>query len=421
MSKLVLRAAVVIDGTGADPIRDGQVVIQGDRIATVGPAAPVDGDAQVVDYGDATLLPGLVNAHVHLELDCDSDMTRLRRTHAEAPAPQRMATAIGNAQKALASGVTTVRDTGGYLTGPIDARNAINAGRVLGPRVYACGAPITTTAGHLAWCGLRADTEAEVVGAVRRMVEAGADFIKVMATGGGITPESNLYREQYDAPTMRALVHDAHRLKRRVAAHVHAAQGCAIAIDAGVDTLEHCSWMYQDGRRGLAGMDSAAVERLDRRRQFVNVTVAGGSRRMFRDMDHLDALTASDREKIRAFGDAYRAMAASGVPVAISDDAGVVQTYFDEFPLSVIAATVLLDTTPVGAIHAATQRTAEAIGVDETLGALRPGLLADVLIVEGDAAGNICNIPRTVAVYLGGREVVRQRRLQVAAPANASI
>ncbi len=413
MTPLVLRAAMLIDGTGAEPASDAQVVIERDRIVAVGPQAAAPVDAEIVEYGDATIMPGLVNAHVHLELDADSDMLRLRRTHTEASPAQRAATAVGNAQLALATGVTTLRDCGGYMTGPMEVRDHINAGRVVGPRVYASGAPITTTGGHLAWCGLRADTTDEVVRAARRMVEAGADFIKVMATGGGITPESNYYREQYDEPTLRALVADAHRVNKRVAAHVHASNGCVMAIDAGVDTIEHCSWMLADGRRGFDGMDAQAVDRLDPARQWINTTLAGLGRAVVRDLHDLDTLPGAERDELRAWGKSYRYMGERGAPIALSDDAGVVETYFHEFPLTVIAAQVALDLTPVGAIHRATQVTAAAIGVDDQVGSLQAGRLADILVVGGDASANICRLSDARAVYLGGREVSRDGRLRI--------
>ena len=413
MPDLVLRASTLIDGTGADPRYDAEVVVSDGLITYAGPARPLADDAEVVDYGDATLMPGLIDCHCHLQFGAYSSHEQTLAVHKSASNEERVITAIQNAQRALATGVTTMRDTGGYRALNMLIRDAQRAGMFLGPRLLVCGAPITTTGGHLHWCGLRADTHDEVIRAVRQMVEAGADFIKVMATGGMMTPGSQAGHSQFDLATLRALVTDAHRLKRHVAAHVLGADGCRDAIDAGVDTLEHCSWLTADGIRGQSTMDEAAVERIDATHQSVHMTLAAMNRTPFRDMAHLDALPADERERIRAAGANFRYMRERGVPHVVSTDAGVIDTPFHEFPLSVISAVVALDTTPVDAVHLVTGAAADAIGLSNLTGSLRAGYQADLLVVDGDAAENICNIARTASVYQGGREVVRKRRLEV--------
>lgn len=413
MPDLVLRASTLIDGTGADPCYDAEVVVSDGLITYAGPARPLAEDADVVDYGDATLMPGLIDCHCHLQFGAYSSHEQTLAVHKSASNEERVITAIQNAQRALATGVTTMRDTGGYRALNMLIRDAQRAGMFLGPRLLVCGAPITTTGGHLNWCGLRADTRDEVIRAVRQMVEAGADFIKVMATGGMMTPGSQAGHSQYDLATLRALVTDAHRLKRHVAAHVLGADGCRDAIDAGVDTLEHCSWLTADGIRGQSTMDAEAVERIDATHQSVHMTLAAMNRTPLRDMAHLDALPADERERIRAAGANFRYMRERGVPHVVSTDAGVIDTPFHEFPLSVISAVVALDTTPVEAVRLVTGAAADAIGLNDLTGSLRAGYQADLLVVDGDAAENICNIARTVSVYQGGREVVRKRRLEV--------
>ena len=416
MPDLVLRAATLIDGTGADPCYDAEVVVSNGVITYAGPASLHADDADVIDYGDATIMPGLIDCHCHLQFGAYSSHEQTLAVHKSASDEERVITAIVNAQRALATGVTTLRDTGGYLTLNMLIRDAQRTGMFLGPRLLVCGAPITTTGGHLNWCGLRADSRDDVIRAVRRMVEAGADFIKVMATGGMMTPGSQAGHSQYDLETLRALVTDAHRLRRHVAAHVLGADGCRDAIDAGVDTLEHCSWLTADGIRGETVMDEAAVERIDATHQSVHMTLAAMNRTPFRDLPHLDALPADERERIRAAGANFRYMRERGVPHVVSTDAGVIDTPFHEFPLSVISAVVALDTTPVDGVHLVTGAAARAIGLGEVTGALVPGRQADLLVVDGDAAENICNIARTVSVFLGGQEVGRKRRLEVPAP-----
>ena len=342
MPDLVLRAATLIDGTGAEPQRPGEVTIRDGRIAAVGGPGRTDpADAEIVDYGDATLLPGLIDAHVHLQFTAGPDHPTTRGIHMHASDAERIATAIGNAQRGLATGVTTMRDTGGYLTLNMDVRDAINDGHVVGPRLLVCGAPITTTAGHLHWCGLRADSRDEVVEAVRTMVEAGADFVKVMATGGMMTPGTSPGMTQYSESELRALVDDAHRLRKQVAAHVLGTTGCVLAIDAGVDTLEHCSWLDESGELGTLRFDAEAAARVSPATQSVHMTVGAGSREVVRGLAHLDELTAAGREELHTRGVNHRAMRASGTPLVVSSDAGVMTTAHDEFALTVIAAAVL--------------------------------------------------------------------------------
>ena len=320
---------------------------------------------------------------------------------------ERIATAIGNAQRGLATGVTTMRDTGGYFTLNMDVRDAINAGHVIGPRLLVCGAPITTTAGHLHWCGLRADNRDEVVEAVRTMAEAGADFIKVMATGGMMTPGTSPGMTQYSESELQALVDDSHRLRKQVAAHVLGTTGCILAIDAGVDTLEHCSWLDETGEHGAFRFDAEAAARIQPGTQSVHMTVGAGSREHVRGVDHLDEMSEADREELYERGRYHRAMRASGTPVVVSSDAGVMTTKHDEFALTVIAAAVVLDLSPVEAINITTYAPASTIGLGDVTGALKPGLAADVLVVEDDVAENICCVADPIAVYLNGREVAR--------------
>ena len=414
MPDLVLRAATLIDGTGAEPQRPGAVTIRDGQIAAVGAPGRDAGDAEIMDFGDATLLPGLIDAHVHLQFTAGPDHPTTRTAHMHASDAERIATAIGNAQRGLATGVTTMRDTGGYLTLNMDVRDAINDGHVVGPRLLVCGAPITTTAGHLHWCGLRADTRDEVVAAVRTMVEAGADFVKVMATGGMMTPGTSPGMTQYSDTELRALVNDAHRLRKQVAAHVLGTTGCILAIDAGVDTLEHCSWLDESGALGTLRFDAEAAARVSPATQSVHMTIGAGTREVVRGLANLDELSEAGREELRTRGIYHRAMRASGTPMVVSSDAGVMTTAHDEFALTVIAAVGVLGLTPAEAVNLSSYAAARAIGLGQVTGALKPGLAADVLVVEGDASENICRVGHPLAVYLGGREVARERRLLTA-------
>lgn len=410
MARLVLRADTLIDGGGGPPLRMAELAIENGRIVRVGRAgAEPDAQAQIVDYGKATLLPGLIDSHVHLQFSAAATTTEVVAAHRSESDAQLAMRAIANAQKALAVGVTALRDCGGRLDLNVAVRDMVSAGHAVGPRLLVAGAPITTTSGHLYWCGLTADTADELRRAVRRMVEAGVDFIKVMATGGGMTPISNARRPQYSLDQLAALVADAHRLNKRVAAHVLASDGCEFAIDAGVNTFEHFRWTAD------AGVDyrPEAIRRMNPKTQSINATYTALDRGRFAGHNHIDEVSKQAIKELRDHYWTYRDAAEKGITVTSSSDAGVPNAHFDGFPLSVISGMVAMDDSPVGAIFRATLAAARAIGMEAEIGSLEAGKAADVLVVKGDAADDIFALTRPIAVYLGGREIAREGRLQV--------
>ncbi|MDP6184557.1 MAG: amidohydrolase family protein, partial [Gammaproteobacteria bacterium] len=289
-------------------------------------------------------------------------------------------------------------------------RDIIDSGEAPGPRLLVSGAPITTTSGHLHWCGLTADTEDEVRIAVRRMVEAGADFIKVMATGGGMTPMSNARMPQYSKETLTALVQDANRLNKRVAAHTLAADGCEYAVDAGVNTFEHFRWMTNDG----IDYRPDAIDRLNPETQSINATFTGYDRNRFADFDSFDAMPSESIVELRDQYEIYRDAAGRGASVTASSDAGVANAEFADFALSVIAGMVALDDTAAGAIRRATSSQAKALGLESEIGSIETGKRADLLVVERDASKNIFALRNPIAVYRNGREVASGGRLHPA-------
>ena len=406
--KLILRSAVLIDGTGALAVKNAEVLVEDGFIRGVGKSGEYPAtDCKIVDFGQSTILPGLIDTHVHLQFDAGKTTEGIIRRQVAATDAQLAMRALSHAQSALASGVTTLRDCGGRMALNVPVREAIDSGRSPGPRLLVSGAPITTTSGHLHWCGLTADSEDEVRVAVRRMVVAGADFIKVMATGGGMTPISNLKRPQYTLKTLAALVEDANRLNKRVAAHTLGADGCEYAIDAGVHTFEHFRWT------GDNGMDYRpdAIDRMNPETQSINATYTGFDRGRFDGPDSLDAVPSELIEGLRDEYAFYRDAESRGVSVTSSSDAGVANVDFADFALSVIAGMVALDDTPEGAIRRATSAQAKTLGLESEIGSIKPGMRADLLVVEGDASKNIFALRNPKCVYQDGVEVAKAGRL----------
>ncbi len=239
---IVISARLLVQGNGNPPRDDAVLLVRRGRIVAIGREAErqARGDAGRLDLGGLVLAPGLIDGHLHLVWS---------------GAPGALYEAIGksnewlacravaNMQKALAAGVTCVRDCGGIAGVVLAVARAVREDLLCGPAVLACGAPLTTTGGHCWFLGLEAEGVPQVVTAIRRMHRDGADFIKVMVTGGGCTPGSNTRASQYSQEELSAMAEDAHRLGRRIAGHVHGTEGIERALAAGFDLLEHCSWL----------------------------------------------------------------------------------------------------------------------------------------------------------------------------------
>src|SRR5215510_2590077 len=249
MGLLMIKAGRVYDGVADRALEHAYVVVDGNTITAVGPQTELTGSAerfaQVLDLGaGATVLPGLINMHTHMSF---SSGDSIFDDHQRESYETKLIRAVTNVQAALRTGVTTVRDCGTLNGIAFAVRAAAEHGTMLGPRVIASGNGVTTTGGHLWWCGVEADSEVEVRRAVRAQVKAGADFIKVFATGGGSTPGTNSCAAQYSEVEMRALTEEARRLDKRVASHAHGTPGGLRSIAARVTSIQHCSFMQPSG------------------------------------------------------------------------------------------------------------------------------------------------------------------------------
>src|SRR5687768_13754486 len=272
LDSLLIRAARLITGlTGeAELVQDAAVLIRDGRILAAGPApellAAAPPDTRTVDYPDGTILPGLIDAHVHLTFRRGE--TSVEHVH-RVSEHQALLRGVQVSRQILAAGVTTVRDCASRgLTGQ-SLRDGVRDGLIAGPRILVSGPPVTTTSGHLWALGYESDTADQGRSAVRRLVKEGVDFIKVCATGGGMTPGSVVGRAQYSVEDLRAIVEDAHRLERPIAAHVHGTEGIACAVEAGVDTLEHVSWLDPSGH-GHA-FDERVAKQMADKHIFTNI------------------------------------------------------------------------------------------------------------------------------------------------------
>ncbi len=247
--QLAISASQVLPGPAGHRFDRGAVLLEDSSIAAVGfrddirAAAP---DATELAYPDATIIPGLINAHVHLAFDPGPH--RLERLTDNREAAEIALAMAGHARQLLDCGVTTARDLGDRAGLTIALRDAIAAGQVAGPRILAATAPLTPPGGHCWFLGGEVDGPEQIREQVRRNAAAGADVIKVMASGGSMTPGgAEMWEPQFTAEELKVIVEEAHQLGLPVAAHAHGTSSIRAAVDAGVDTIEHCTCLSGPG------------------------------------------------------------------------------------------------------------------------------------------------------------------------------
>lgn len=404
----MLRASQLIDGAGTPPVADPSVVVRDGRIHEIvsgeasGPRWPPEAD--VLDLRGQTLLPGLIDAHVHLVLPGDG--TPFETTVREPQGVLAIA-AAENARRALAAGITTLRDCGGMRDTTLDLRRAQHLGGAAGPRLHLCGRPITITGGHCWYFGGEADGIEGMRAAVRRLIKSGVDYIKIMATGGG-TVGTISWLPSYTAAELRAAVEEAHRLGRRVGVHSLCAAATRQTLEAGADQIEHANFLVDPG--GRQEFEPDVADAIARRGTPVTTTLSVG---------HyvIEALFAKDRRtpEEQATLDRWRRMLqnnldqagrlrAAGVRLIAGTDAGWRFTPFD----GLVAEMELLceaGATASEAIASATSAPAEAMGIAGETGALRVGLAADIIAVAGDPLADLAVLRRPAMVMRGGSVV----------------
>jgi imidazolonepropionase-like amidohydrolase len=392
----------LIDGTGHAPVERAFVAIEGERIVAVGPVGERDRGlprATRLDYPGCTLLPGLVDSHVHLtfsagavplkQLQADSD-TRLALT------------GMANARAALQAGVTTVRDLGSRGRISLELRDAIAAGVVPGPRVLACGRPITSPRGHCHFLGGVARGVDAVSRLAAELLEEGADAIKVMGTGGNMTEGSDPLQAQFSVAELREIVKVAGDAGRRVTVHARGVDGMRRAVEAGVHGIEHArmevapgQWGFDDEvARAMADQGITAAPTLAASFRASQAKAAGAKVGLREGMVPIPVRQQNARR-----------LRERGVRVVVGTDAGAALARFDEAAHLEMELLVGAGWSPLDAIEAGTRGAAAAIGLLEDIGTVEPGKIADLVVVRGDPSRNISDIRHVEHVFQRGREV----------------
>jgi imidazolonepropionase-like amidohydrolase len=340
------------------------------------------GAPSTLDISGCTAIPGLVEAHAHLCFDATPGW---KATY-DADSPGRMLLRMAaNGQRMLRAGITTVRDLGAPTSLSVELREAIASGLVDGPRLLVAGAPITTTGGHCHFMGGEADGELDVRRAVREHLKVGVDWIKVMATGGNMTPRTNTFAPQYTVDELAAIVAEAHRVRRRVTAHAHGIEGIRVCVAAGVDMIEHCSFSTPGGME----LDAALIAEIAAAGIIVSPTVSIGYRNWPDD--------GRKQRRAEILQELFRA----NCQVIMSTDCGIPGVPHEALggALDVIAEAARL--TPVQALCLATSRSASLLELHDR-GTIVPGHAADLLVVEGDPTVDLTALKNVRYVFKGG-------------------
>ena len=377
------------------------VVIEGDKIVSVGPASEIKTSTAdtLIDLPNATVLPGLIDAHTHLTFNPHFGYETLAIS-----VPREALTGAHNARLTLDAGFTTVRNVGARGYSDVALRDAINAGDVPGPRMLVSGPALSITGGHCdndllpyeyhATSDGAADGIEQVQHKTREIIKYGADLIKVCATGGVLSKGDDPNASQYTLEEMKAIVADAHRLGRKVAAHAHGAQGVIWASEAGVDSVEHGHLM-----------NDAAIATLKKNGTYLVPTLyLVDWQREHAAQANLPEYAKRKMEMVSATGkqNAKKAFEA-GVKIGMGTDAAVYPHGLNAHELEVY---VKLGMTPVQAIQTATINDADLLGWSDKIGTLDPGKWADLIAVDGDPLQDITTLQHVKFVMKGG-EVVK--------------
>jgi len=389
---MVLRAPRLLDGTGAAPVGDAALWLDGGLIAYAGPASALPPEAAggrvpVLDLPGCTLLPGLVDVHVHLVASGKPDLA------AGIPEGEaaRTVSAVANARRQLEHGVTLVRDLGAPGGEAIAVGRAVEAGELPGPRVVASGPAVTMTGGHIPYLGRVSDGVDAMRHAVRENAAMGAACIKVVATGGVLTKGIDPRKAAYTQAELDALVEEAHRLGLRVAAHAIGEGGVVAALRAGVDSIEHGMFLDEAAIDGFLATGARYTPTFSAPH---GILTGPGVPGWIKDRA---------RPAAEAQATSFRAAVKAGVKVVAGTDAGT-----PDNPHGGVAGEVGfmvehgLD--PLAAVRAATAEAADLLGVPDR-GMLREGSRADVLAVHGDAVADVRALGQVVAVFQDGRRV----------------
>ena len=410
---IVLKAARLFDGKSNALVQNAVVIVRGDKIVDAGSNLPIPNDVQVIDLGDATLSPGFMDAHTHLTADFSGNYNQRRLQELDLNVSEQAIRATAFARATVEAGFTTVRDLGSRFVGShefvdVALRNSINKGAIVGPRMLVATKGIGATGGHFdPTNGFRdflfgresdftdgiANGPDEIRKAVRFEVKNGADVIKAAVSGGVLSLGDEVDAPQLTPAEMTALVDESHRLRKKVAVHCHGDQAAHEAIEAGVDSIEHGSFMKPE-----------TLTMMKKKGTFLTPTLMASEWIMGKLDNYPPALQAKAKAAYLARSDMFRNAVKMGIKISFGTDAAVYPhgQNAKEFKLMVD-----LGMNPIDALKSATANDADLLGIAQKVGTLEKGKLADVIAMSGDPTSDITATERVSFVMKEGK-IIRQ-------------
>src|SRR5436189_2988195 len=410
---IVLKAARLFDGKSNALVRNAVVIVQGDKIVDAANNLPIPSGAQVIDLGDATLCPGFMDAHTHLTADFSGNYNEHRLQELHLTVSEHAIRATAFARATVEAGFTTVRDLGSRFVASrefvdVALRNSINKGVIVGPRMLVATKGIGATGGHFdPTSGFRdflfgrepdytdgiANGPDEIRKAVRFEVKNGADVIKAAVSGGVLSLADEVDTPQLTPAEMAALVDESHRLRRKVAVHCHGDQAAREAIEAGVDSIEHGSFVKPE-----------TLAMMKKKGTYLTPTLMASEWIMGKLANYPAALQEKAKAAFNARSEMFRNALKLGVKISFGTDAAVFPhgENAKEFKLMVD-----LGMTPVDALRSATANDAELLGIGQNVATLEKGKLADVIAVPGDPTTDITATARVLFVMKEGKIIRR--------------
>jgi imidazolonepropionase-like amidohydrolase len=405
---LVIKAQRTFDGLSAGLRTDITLVVQGERIVSVTPNSPVPPGARIIDLGDATLVPGFIDAHTHLTLESRENYYLGFYQNIFRFPPEQSHYAAGFARKTLEAGFTTVRNVGAADYVDLGLRNAIDAGIIVGPHMLTALHAVGSTASHCDGAPFPPD-RVKPLGtldgvcngpdqcreAVRYQLKFGADVIKICASGGVLSEADPVDVPQLTPAELQAIVSEAHAWKRKVAAHAHGDLAARLAVEAGVDSIEHGSFLTEE------------TLRLMKRKGTYLVPTRSAIYWVTRMADTFPPKIAEKaRAAAAAHGDTLRMALRIGVPIALGTDAGVFPHGMNAMEFRLLTE---LGMSPADALLASSRGSAKLLGIEADTGTLEAGKFADIVAVPGDVLADIRATERPIFVMQHGRIVLSPR------------
>src|SRR6266498_197631 len=406
---IALKAARLFDGKSNAFVQNAVVVVQGDKIVDAGSNLPIPSGAEIIDLGDATLSPGFMDGHTHLTLDFSGNYNERRLKEVDLNVSEQAIFATRYARATVEAGFTTVRDLGSRFVAShefvdVALRNSINKGLIVGPRMLVAAKGIGATGGHFdPTNGFRdflfgrepdytdgiANGPDEIRKAVRFEVKNGADVIKAAVSGGVLSLTDEVDTPQLTPAEMAAVVDESHRLRKKVAVHCHGHQAARQAIEAGVDSIEHGSFVKPE-----------TLTRMKNKGVFLTPTLMATEWIMSKLENYPAALQAKAKAAAASRSDMFRNAVKLGVRISFGTDAAVFPhgQNAKEFKLMVD-----LGMTPIDALKSATANDAELLGIAQKVGTLEKGKLADVVGMPGDPTADVAATERVFFVMKEGK------------------